>query len=120
MFAGVLLLRRFAWLQVVLAVLIIISGIRLLRSPPSEAAERSPDGSAQASQHWAVRQLTKVLPLDWSPDTGGAYFTRDADGRLCVTLLAASVVAVGFTDLTFAMDSISAVLSTTKLDLTPS
>ena len=38
---------------------------------------------------------------------------RARSGRLCVTRMAAVVVAIGFTDLTFAMDSISAVLGST-------
>lgn len=110
MLGGAALLNQFTWLQFVLAALILLSGFRLLFSSDSASAE--PDVEA-AADHWAVRALSRWAPLVWSDHTEDHYFVRDEHNRVCVTRMAAVVVAIGFTDLTFAMDSISAVLGTT-------
>jgi len=60
-----------------------------------------------------VRALSRWTPIYWADETGDAYFARDGAQRMCATRMCAVVVAIGCTDLTFAMDSISAVLATT-------
>mmetsp|Transcript_14460 Transcript_14460/g.32754 ORF Transcript_14460/g.32754 Transcript_14460/m.32754 type:complete len:161 (-) Transcript_14460:454-936(-) len=50
----------------------------------------------------------------WSDQTGDAYFVRDQRNRLCITRMAALVIAIAFTDLAFATDSITSVLTTTS------
>jgi len=53
------------------------------------------------------------VPLLWSDTTGGAYLARDAQGRLCATRMALSVLAICLSDVLFAMDSVPVVLSLT-------
>ena len=45
-----------------------------------------PDGPADASDHWAVRALQRVVPVRWTADSDGVCLFRDDDtGMLYVT-----------------------------------
>ena len=83
-FAGVALLRRFAWIQYIFGAFLVIAALRLLRGK-SETASPSP---AKRIAHW-----TK----GWSSTPGGTF------------LLA--VLAIELVDLVFALDSVPAVLA---------
>lgn len=83
-FAGVALLRRFAWIQYVFGVFLVIAALRLLRGK-KEGAAPSP---AKRIAHW-----TK----GWSDSPKGTF------------LLA--VLAIELVDLVFALDSVPAVLA---------
>jgi len=132
---GAALLRRFGWLLLVFAALLLLMGIRMLvwpeppppHAPPppplvradaeaaAAAAEAAADANADAAPPadlCAVRCLSACgVPLVWSDATDGAYLARDARGVLCATRLAVVVAAIATSDCLFAMDSVPAVLS---------
>ena len=64
-----------------------------------------------ASAHWAVKGLQRVVPVKWSDETDGACWAHDAEGHVFVTRSLALVVTIGCSDLTFSSDNITAVLA---------
>ena len=86
-FAGVALLRRFAWIQYIFGAFLVIAAIRLLRG------KKEGDSSSPAKR---IAQWTK----GWTKSANGAFFI--------------AVVAVELVDLVFALDSVPAVLAISK------
>lgn len=121
MLFGAAMLQRFSWLKLVLGTLLLAKGLCAL----AQASEITADEAAPPSpiSHWAPRFIARCVPLIWSDETGGAYCTRSSEGddadsgagdglRRCgATRLAVVAFAIGCTDLTFALDSITAVLA---------
>ena len=91
-FAGVALLERFAWVQYIFGVVLLVAGVRLLRPDKKNANKKQP-----GPMRWLRRQVTDST----SGTLGGKAF-----------LLV--VLAVEGTDLLFALDSIPAVLAITR------
>jgi tellurite resistance protein TerC len=88
-FAGVALLDRFAWVQDIFGVVLLIAGIRLLRTKHEENA-------------------TQPAPIRWIRGRIGS------EGGLTGPTFLLVVLAVEATDLLFALDSIPAVLAITR------
>lgn len=88
-FAGVALLERFAWVQYIFGAVLLIAGIRLLRTKHDESS-------------------SQPAPIRWLRGRMGAAGTLTGVTFLLV------VVAVEATDLLFALDSIPAVLAITR------
>jgi tellurite resistance protein TerC len=96
--AGVGLLERFAWMRVVFAVVILMEAARMLRT------------SAQRTPRWLV-WLRKWHPVSLRQD---AFWVVE-DGVGMVTVLLLALVAIEVADIVFALDSIPAVLSVTRV-----
>ena len=99
--AGLGLLERFAWVEYVFGVILLVAAIRLL-FPESEKSDGKPPA-------W-LRWLTRVHPVSPSQIT----FMARENGHLMPTVLLLALVAVELTDVVFALDSIPAVLSITR------
>ncbi len=89
-FAGVALLQRFAWVQYIFGVVLLVAGVRLLRADEKNKGQPGP-----------MRWLRKRVAGSPGEALGGGAF-----------LLV--VLAVEGTDLLFALDSIPAVLAITR------
>jgi len=100
--AGVGLLRRFHWIEYCFAALLLVAAVRLLRPSETEDESKSPA--------W-IAWLTKLQPVSANCD----HFFVEEHGRRMVTVLLLALVAVELTDVVFAMDSIPAVLSITRV-----
>jgi len=100
--AGVGLLNRFHWIEYVFAALLLVAALRLLKPPNAEDETKPP-----AWMKW----LTKWQPV--SANCG--HFFVVENGRRMVTVLLLALVAVELTDVVFALDSIPAVLSITRV-----
>ncbi len=100
--AGIGLLRRFHWIEYVFAALLMVAAVRLLR-PSNVEDETRPLA-------W-IAWLTKWQPVSANCDH---FFVRE-DGRTMATVLLLALVAVELTDVVFALDSIPAVLSITRV-----
>lgn len=98
--AGVGLLNRFHWISYVFGTLLLISSVRLVM--PSHEKEKTPT--------W-IRWIRRIHPVSERQD---AFFVHE-DGRRMVTVLMLALLAIEFSDVVFAMDSIPAVLSITRV-----
>jgi tellurite resistance protein TerC len=100
--AGAALIHSFSWVFYIFGAFLLVTGVNLLRSKP-EAEQREPA---------SVRLLRRIMPM--SPDYEGEKFLVTRDGKRMATPLLAVIVALGFTDIVFALDSIPAIFGLTK------
>jgi tellurite resistance protein TerC len=100
--AGIGLLNRFHWIEYVFAALLLVAAVRLLKPPNTEDEAKPPT--------W-MKWLTKWQPVSSNCD----HFFVVENGRRMVTVLLLALIAVELTDVVFAMDSIPAVLSITRV-----
>jgi tellurite resistance protein TerC len=99
--AGVGLISRFSWITYLFGILLIYSGLKLLRQGASEIhPEKNP----------VLRLFRRVLPVT-KEYVGAQFFTRT--NRLYATPLFVVLLVVETSDLLFAVDSIPAVLAIT-------
>jgi TerC family integral membrane protein len=98
--AGVALIARFHWTVYVLGVFLVITGGKMLLA-------RGELGHPE--DNVLVRLARRVLPV--APGQDSEHFFTRVGGRWKVTSLFLALVAVEFTDLIFAVDSIPAVLA---------
>src|ERR1700761_2400004 len=98
--AGVGLLNHFHWISYVFGGLLLISSVRLVL--PSHEKEKTPA--------W-IRWIRRIQPVSERQDT---FFTHE-NGRRMITVLMLALLAIELSDVVFAMDSIPAVLSITRV-----
>jgi len=104
LFAGLSLLKAFAFMFYVFGAILLWTGGKMLLSGDNDAPE--------PGKNPALRLLHKMLPV--TPDFHGQdFFTRSAAG-LCATPLLAALVVIEASDLIFAVDSIPAALGVTN------
>jgi len=101
--AGTALIARFHWTVYVFGVFLVVTGVRLLLS-------RGEQGHPE--DNLMVRLARRVLPV--APGRELEHFFTRVDGRFMVTPLFLALLAVEFTDLIFAVDSIPAVLAISR------
>ena len=104
-FTGIALINRFHWLIYVFGALLIYTGIKLLRGGEEKV---------QPDQNPLVRLARHLMPI--APEFHGSrFFIQDTKHRrLLATPLFLVLVALGTTDLVFAIDSIPAILAITR------
>ena len=101
--AGVTLIQKLHFLTYVFGAIVIFAGVQLLRKPePEMNPAKSP----------ALRLLKRFLPI--TEDLAGGQFLARRDGRWVATPLLAALVVIEFADLTFAVDSVPAVLAVSR------
>jgi tellurite resistance protein TerC len=100
--AGSALLKEFHWVIFIFGAFLAFTGVQMLRHRDAE-----PD----PNQNIAVRLVRRLLPVTDRYD-GQKFFVRNA-GKLVATPLFLALVAVEFTDLVFAVDSIPAIFAIT-------
>jgi tellurite resistance protein TerC len=98
--AGVGLLNRFHWINYAFGVLLLISAARLVM--PSHESGKPP--------RW-ISLLRRIQPIS---DRQDVFFVRE-NGRRMMTVLMLALLAIEFSDVAFATDSIPAVLSITRV-----
>lgn len=102
-FAGVWLIERFEWTLYLFAVLLIVTGIKMIAAKDKEL---------HPEQNPVVRLLRRLMPV--TPNYVGQRFFTRIDGRLYATPLFVVLLLVETTDLLFAIDSIPAILIITQ------
>jgi tellurite resistance protein TerC len=101
--AGAEAITRFDWLFYVFGAFLVYTAWKLIGHEEEEA---------EFSENLALRTVRRVLP---TTDTyRGAALTVRIGGRLVVTPMLIVMVAIGTTDLLFALDSIPAIFGLTK------
>jgi tellurite resistance protein TerC len=99
--AGIGLLERFHWIEYVFAAILLVAAVRMVM--PSSADEAH-------TPAW-IGWLTKLRPVSLNTD----HFWVVENGMGMATMLLLALVAVELTDVVFALDSIPAVLSITRV-----
>jgi tellurite resistance protein TerC len=97
---GVGLLNHFHWINYAFGALLLISAVRLVL--PSHESDKPPG--------W-ISLLRRIQPISERQDV---FFVRE-NGRRMMTVLMLALVAIEFSDVAFATDSIPAVLSITRV-----
>lgn len=102
---GLTLLEHFHWVDYLFGAILLFAAIRLLI--PEKQEEIATAGHCPAWLRW----LTRWQPISERQDS---FFVQD-NGRRMVTVLFLALVAIELTDVIFALDSIPAVLSITRV-----
>jgi tellurite resistance protein TerC len=102
-FAGAALLATIWWLVIPFGVLLAVTGVKVLR-------HRDDEGHAEDTI--VMKLVGKFVPVSADLD-GHRFFTRINAKRVATPLLAA-LVAVEFTDVIFAVDSVPAILAVSR------
>jgi tellurite resistance protein TerC len=102
--AGAAAIERFVWVFFLFGAFLVYTAVKLATGH-EEQEEGSPDS-------WAVRLMERLLPTTREYD-GERVVTR-VDGRRVFTPMLLVMVAIGSTDLLFALDSIPAIFGLTE------
>ena len=100
---GIGLLNRFHWIGYVFGAILLVAAVRLLKPENPNADTTRPPG-------W-IAWLTRWRPISENQD----HFFVVEDGQRMATVMLLALVAVELTDVVFALDSIPAVLSITRV-----
>lgn len=102
-FAGVVLIEKFAWTLYIFGVFLIFTGIKLVFVKDSEI---------NPERNLVLKFLRRFFPIS-QEYVGGQFFAR-IDGKLFITPLFVLLVIIETTDLVFAIDSIPAIFGITQ------
>lgn len=100
--AGAAVVARFSWVFYVFGAFLLLTAWRVLRG----------DDDAEYRENILVRAVRRVLPV--TDDFRGERLTVVEGGRRMVTPMLMVMLALGLTDLFFALDSIPAILGLTQ------
>ena len=103
---GAAALSRFDWVFLVFGLVLLLTGVKLLRDALS-----GQDHAIDVAEMRVVRLMRRVMPV--SDDYDGTRFTVLRDGARMLTPFALVTVAVFATDVVFAVDSVPAVYGIT-------
>ena len=99
---GAQAIERFSWVFYIFGAFLLYTAVHLVRSPHDQEAYE---------ENVLVRRARKVLPM--TPDYQGAKFFTRVNGKRMVTPMVIVFLAIGSTDLLFALDSIPAIFGLT-------
>lgn len=102
--AGAALVSRFVWVFYLFGLFLLYTAWQLTRGE---------DGSEEFKENILIRWSRRVLPLSRHYD-GARLTTRSEAGRRIFTPMLVVMIAIGTTDLIFALDSIPAIFGLTK------
>jgi tellurite resistance protein TerC len=113
---GAVALARFSWLFYIFGAFLIYTAWSMVRSDHQGEAEadsnRADDPKAPEDEPGTVRLLNRLLPN--TPVWHGGRLLIRQNGRLLVTPMLLTMLAIGFTDVLFALDSIPAIFGLTQ------
>jgi tellurite resistance protein TerC len=103
--AGAALITQFSWVFYIFGLFLVYTSITLLRSGESDDED--------FKENVVIRWARRALPLTNSFDSGRMTVLTDTGKRLFTPMLIV-MIAIGTTDLIFALDSIPAIFGITK------
>jgi tellurite resistance protein TerC len=103
--AGAALIAQFSWVFYIFGAFLVYTAITLLRSGENDAED--------FKENVLIRWSRRALPLSSSFDSGRMTIVTEAGKRLFTPMLIV-MIAIGTTDLIFALDSIPAIFGITK------
>jgi tellurite resistance protein TerC len=101
---GAAAISRFSWVFYLFAVILVVTAVNLVR--------QGTEHDEEYQENFAIRFARRVLPVT-EQYHGARSFVR-IDGRRMVTPMLMVMLAIGFTDLLFALDSIPAIFGLTQ------
>jgi len=101
---GAAAIAQFSWVFYFFGAFLVFTGIRM--------ASHGLEDEADAGDNMAIRWVRRVLPT--TDQYHGPHLTMKIDGKRFVTPMLIVMVAIGSTDLLFALDSIPAIYGLTK------
>jgi tellurite resistance protein TerC len=99
---GVSLVTRFEWIFYIFGIFLIYSGINMLFKK---------DDKYDPHDSWIIRIIRKAIHI--TKDHDGKFIVRH-NNKIAITILFVALIAVEFTDIIFAFDSIPAILGITS------
>jgi len=102
--AGAAVVSRFSWVFYLFGVFLIYTAYTLV--------QHGEDDESDYKENVMIRWARRILPMSPQPD--GARLTTRINGRLLFTPMLIVMIAIGTTDLIFALDSIPAIFGLTK------
>jgi tellurite resistance protein TerC len=102
--AGAAVINRFVWVFYLFGAFLIYTAYNLARHPTT--------GNPDFKENAMIRASRRILPIARNYD--GAQLTTNVDGRRMLTPMLIVMIAIGTTDLIFALDSIPAIFGLTK------
>jgi tellurite resistance protein TerC len=105
---GAAAINAFAWVFYLFGAFLVYTAVRLAR----EGVGHDESESAEYSEGRLVRWLRRRIPS--TDDYVGSHLSVKRDGRRLMTPMAIVIVALGTTDLLFALDSIPAIYGLTR------
>jgi len=103
--AGAAIINQFIWVFYLFGAFLLYTAIKFARQGETDLGDYK--------ENLAIRLSRKVLPVSPQYD-GSRITTRSASGRWMVTPLLVVMIAIGTTDLVFALDSIPAIFGLTR------
>ena len=100
---GAAAVERFSWVFYLFGGFLVFTAVQLLRSS---------DDDGEFEENVLIRLVRRVLPV--APDYHGSRLTARLDGRRVLTPMMIVFLAIGSTDLLFALDSIPAIFGLTQ------
>jgi TerC family integral membrane protein len=100
---GAIIIERFSWSAYVFGLVILASAVKMLITRHE---------TIEPEKNWLVRFAHRLYPT--APNTDGAFFVCNADGRTAITHTFLALLMVETTDVMFALDSIPAIFSITR------
>ena len=102
--AGAAVVSRFSWVFYIFGVFLVYTAVTLLR--------HGEDDESDYKENVMIRWARRILPM--SKENDGARLTTRVGGRRLFTPMLIVMIAIGTTDLIFALDSIPAIFGLTK------
>src|SRR5690606_37089950 len=100
---GAVLISTFIWIFYIFGLFLLYTGVKLVRSH---------DDGSEFKENAMVRFSRRILPM--SSGYGKGSLTTVENGRRLVTPMLLVMIAIGTTDLVFAVDSIPAIFGITR------
>jgi tellurite resistance protein TerC len=104
--AGAALISEFVWVFYIFGAFLLYTAVKL-------ASHGTPE-EGDFKENILIRVSRRVLRISRTYDTKAHMFTRSPDGKWMFTPLIIVMIAIGTTDLVFALDSIPAIFGLTK------
>jgi len=102
--AGAAVVSRFSWVFYIFGAFLVYTAVTLLK--------HGEDDESDYQENQMIRWARRVLPMSEEPD--GANLTTRINGKFLFTPMFIVMIAIGTTDLIFALDSIPAIFGLTK------
>jgi tellurite resistance protein TerC len=105
--AGAALISQFVWIFYIFGLFLLVTAIRLV-------THRGTEDPSEFKENLLIRVSRRVLRTSREYDSKAHFFTHFPDGRRMLSPLIIVIIAIGTTDLIFALDSIPAIFGLTK------